>query len=856
MEYIIKIKKEKKNLFRDKWVWRMAWRDARHNFSRLFLFMSSIVLGIAALVAINSLNINLQQDIDVQAKDLLGADFSVNGNRPFEAELVAAFDTIPAAQASEVSMASMALFMTSTPGTRLIRLMALKGDFPFYGELITQPENAYTRVKSGPYAMLDTNLASQYDVSSDDSIKLGNQVFKVAGIVEKIPGGNGITSTFTPSVYISLDYLDATGLVQFGSRVNYKQYFKTQSDKAADQFLEYLKPEIRKHGHSYDTVQGRKDNLGEAFQNLYRFFNLLAFVALILGCIGVASSVHIYVREKRNFVAVLRCVGASGWQAFNIFFIQAIMLGTIGSVLGVASGLFIQFALPAILQEFIPLDISVSIAWQAVVQGLVIGLIIAVLFSILPLVSVRFVPPLTVLRTNFKTEIKFSKTRIVTIALIVLFPLGFAAYQSDSLRTGALFFAGLAAAFGCLALLSRFLMWLVRRYFPQQWSFIWRQSLSNLFRPNNQTTVLVVVIGLGAFLVATLNLVQNSLLNQVEFVGGENESNTILFDIQPYQKEGVVQLTKDHTLPIHQLVPIVTCRISSINGKTVREIQKDTTDGIPNWAITREYRVTYRDSLTVSEELVEGRYLSKLTQPDDSIFVTISEGMHENLEVGIGDMLIFDVQGISVTTYISGIRKVNWPQDPPNFVFVFPEGVLEQAPQIWVLTTRIDEQARAAQYQRALVNSFPNVSLIDLTLILSTINEFFDKVAFVIHFMALFSIATGLLVLAGAVINSKYLRLRENVLLRTLGALKKQITSMTLIEYGYLGFFAGFAGIALSMISGWVLAEFFFDVKFFADASGLLTIWIGIVMLTMLVGWLNTRDVIRSSPLEVLRKEV
>lgn len=854
MEYIIKIKKEKKNLLKDRWVWKMAYRDARKNFSRLFLFISSIIAGIAAVVSINSFNANLQRSIEEQAKDLLGADLMVNANNRFEEELIAAFDSIPhQEQAQEADLPSMAVFMTSTPGTRLIRIVALKGGFPFYGELETSPENAPELMRTGPYAMVDATLAGQYDISSGDSLKLGNMVFKIAGEVNKIPGGGGIQATFTPSVYISMDNLDSTNLVQFGSRVTYKRHFKFENQEQAELAVEILKPLIRKYGHSYETVEGRKENLGEGLQNLYRFFNLLAFVALILGCIGVASSVHIYVREKRETVAVLRCIGASGWQSFNIFFIQTIFLGLLGSILGVILGMTIQYLLPQLLNEFIPLELDLQIAWRAAFEGLVLGLLISVLFSVLPLVSVRFVPPLTVLRTNFEPLRTFSKTRIVVIILILLFPFLFAAYQSDSFIIGGAFFVALVTAFACLAGVALLLMKTVRKFFPSGWGFVWRQSLANLFRPNNQTIVLVVVIGLGAFLMATLNTVQNSLLNQVEFVGQENESNTILFDIQPSQKEGVVQLTKENNLPVNQLVPIITSRISSINGRSVGDIQKDTSDAIPNWAITREYRVTYRDSLNSAETLESGtiQHIS-----GDSVFVTISAGMHENLNVDIGDTVVFDVQGIPIRTYISGIRDVEWPKDPPNFIFVFPEGVLEEAPQIYVLTTRIDEQSEANSFQRQLISLFPNVSVIDLRLVLSTIDEFFDKVSFVIQFMALFSIITGLIVLAGAVMNSKYLRLKENVFLRTIGAMKSQIWGMTILEYAYLGFFAGLTGMGLSLISGWVLAVFFFEVTFVPDFIHLLLIWVGLILLTMAVGWWNTRDVVNRSPLEVLRKEV
>ncbi len=857
MDYRIKLNKASKNLFNDPWVWKMALRDAKHNFSRLFLFIASIIIGIAAVVAINAFNSNLQDDIDVQARDLLGADLSVRSNSPFEEELVLAMDSIPGEKATELNLASMAYFMTGTPGTRLIRLVAIEGKFPFYGEVETSPDNAFEKMAQGHYAVIDQNLAQQYDVSSDDSVKIGNLTFKIAGEVTKIPGGGGIQSTFTPSIYINTTALDLAGLIQFGSRVNYRKYFKTENPAAVESAVDHLDPIIKKYGHSYETVERRKKNLGKGLQNLYRFFNLLAFIALILGCIGVASAIYIYVRQKRKTVAVLRCMGASGWQAFNIFFIQTTAMGILGSIIGVMGGVAVQFLLPKLLSNFVPIELTIAIAWKPIFEGLILGVAVAMLFSVLPLISIRFVPPLAVLRPGHEGKRNFSKLRLFIVSGILLFPILFATYQSGDWKTGLIFFAGLMTAFISLTLVAKVLIWAVQRYFPTGRSFVLRQALANLFRPNNQTITLVVVIGLGTFLVATLNLVQDSLLNQVELVGDGNQSNTILFDIQPHQKEGVMKLTQDNGLHVQQVVPMITTRLASVKDKTVKEIQEDTTDAVPNWALRREYRVTYRDTLMPAEKMIKGKVQHLLKDRDgrDSILVTVSEAMSENLDLTLGDSVVFNVQGVPMTTYIGGVRDVEWSKDPPNFIFTFPTGILEKAPQIYVMTTYVEESV-AAKYQNELVAAFPNVSMIDLRLVLNTLKDFFDKVSFIIRFMAFFSIATGLIVLAGAVANSKYLRQKENVLLRTIGAVTKQITSMTLIEYGYLGFFAGLTGILLSLLSGWALTYFFFKTVFLPDFIGLLVIWAVIVGLTIVVGWLNTRDVVKSPPLEILRKEV
>lgn len=853
IEYTIKLKRNAKPIYKDGWVWLMAWRDARHNFSRLLLFAASLVTGIAAVVALDSFSRAMEDDINRNAKELIGADLVVKGDKKFNKEIFTLFDSTKLEQASEADMASMVLFLNSGQ-SRLIRLVAFSGSFPFYGKIETLPLDTYDKVKAGGYAMMDETLASQFEVSSGDSIRIGKSSFRVAGVVSKIPGGGGIMASFTPSVYISMKELDSTGLVQYGSRVNYKQFFKTTSDAETEQLIEKLNPTLKRFGYGYDTVQERKDGLGAGFVSVYRFFSLLAFVALILGCIGVASAVHIYAREKRDEVAVLRCVGSSGWQAFNIYFIQIFALGIAGSIVGSFLGIAIQQTIPIFLEGILPFEVVFSISWISLLMGFLIGTLVSILFSILPLVSVRFVPPLTVLRADAESTAKFSKTRAVVIFLIGVFPLAFAAIQTKNILTGTFFFLGLVAALGCLTLVAIMLLFLVRKYFPKKAGFILRHSLSSLFRPNNQTRVLLVTIGLGAFIISTLNVVEKSMLGQVEFTGQENQNNTILFDIQPNQKEGVIKLMEDNKFEVKQVVPIVTCRLSELKGRSVEALQNDTTDNIRDWALTREYRVTYRDSLHHSEELTKGS-MHHIETGKDSVWVTISEGMEESLDVTVGDSLVFDIQGVPLKVHIAGIRKVDWPKDPPNFIFVFPPGVLENAPQVFVTTTRIDDQQRANSFQRQLVMQFPNVSLIDLRLILSTVNDLFNKLGLVIRFLALFSIVTGLIVLAGAVINSKFVRIKENVLLRTIGARTRQITKITLVEYAWLGLFSALTGMILSLGGGWLLTKFFFEITFAFDWKELLVIGFGVVFLTVSIGWFNSREVINTPPLQVLRKE-
>ena len=849
----LEIDKKSQSVIKAGWIWKLAYKDARKNFGRLFLFISSVIIGIAALVAIDSFNRNLQNDINDQSKELLGADLEIDSRRTiFDSTFMVSLDSLDVEISSDARFASMVYFPKNS-GTRLIQARAIEGGFPYYGTIEMVEGSDIASFRNGKAVLIDESLAIQYDIQVKDSLKLGKGTFQISGVVTAFPGTTSINADIQPTVYLPYERLEETGLIQYGSRVNYHKYLKVR-DGELEEVKEFLDPLLEEYNYRMDDVEERKEDFGRGFGNLYKFFNLLSFVALILGCIGVASSVYIYVREKKYAAAVLRCMGASGWQIFFVFFIQILTIGIIGSILGVIHGILIQYVLPIVVSDFIPVDVAPQISWISAFKGLGLGLIISTLFSVLPLTNIRFIAPLIILRETVEKTGRKSKFKYFIFALIVFFPWIFSVNQTDSFANGSMFFGSLVLVFALLWLVAKGLIWVVQRFFPSRSSFIWRQSLSNLFRPNNQTVILVIVIGLGAFLLSTLALIQNSLLGQVEFAGKGERSNTVLFDIQPYQKDEVLQLTKDFELPVQQFVPIVTTRIKAVRDSTVAQIQEDTTSSIRSWALTREYRVTYRDSLIESEKILEGVFQSEAV--DDSIFISVSDNLKEGLNLQLNDEIIWNVQGVEVKTYVRSFREVDWQRVQTNFMVVFPEGVLENAPQFFVLITRIDDKNVSARFQQELVRNFPNVSAIDLTLILETVDQVFDKIGFVIRFMALFSVLTGLFVLSGAVINSKYARLKENVLLRTLGALQKQLLQMTIIEYSYLGLFAGFTGSMLALIASWALSIFFFEILFFPDFISLVVIWISVTFLTVFVGWINTKSILNKSPLEVLRKEV
>ena len=839
------------------WLFLMAWRDSRRSRGRLLLFTSSIMLGVAALVAINSFGDNLKSDIDDQARELLGADLSVRSNRAFSDTALILMDSLGNTYTHETNFSSMVYF-PKTQGTRPVKVMALEKDgYPFYGEIITEPQSAARGFLDRQQALVDQTLMLQFGIEVGDSVKVGNTTFEIAGKLLQVPGQNSIFGAIYAPVYIPMQYLDETELVKKGSRVNYVRYYKFDDDRDVEAMMEELNSRIRELRLRYDTVEEEKRDLGRSFNNMTEFLNLVAFVALLLGCIGVASSVHIYIKDKIKTVAILRCLGVQGKQTFLIYLIQIVMMGLLGSIAGAVLGSMIQYGLPLIMQEFLPFEANVSLSWSAILQGIITGMGIAVLFALLPLLAVRKVSPLFTLRSSFEKNTQGpDRLRWLMAAIIGLFIWGFAYSQMRELNDSIVFTLSLGLGFAVLAGVSWLVMAGIKRYFPRSWSFVWRQSLANLYRPNNQTLVLILSIGLGTALIASLYLVQGMLINQVSLTDQDNRPNMVVFDVQPSEIDDIVSLTNSYDFPIIQNVPIVNMRMAGLKGKSRLEILRDTAENRQDWIVNREYRVTFRDSLIDSEKITEGEWISHVG-PNDSVFISMEEGFGKRrMELELGDELIFDISGVKLKTYVGSFREVDFQRVQTNFLVLFPTGVLEQAPQFRVLVTRTSSNESSAAYQRALTQKHPNVSVIDLGLILRTAQQVLDKIAFVIRFMAMFSILTGLLVLIASVINSKYQRIQESVLLRTLGGSRKQILWINALEYIVLGSLASLTGIILAYAAAWGLATFTFEIDFNPVWLPSLWIWLGITALTLVIGLINIRSILNKSPLEILRNEV
>ncbi len=333
-----------------------------------------------------------------------------------------------------------------------------------------------------------------------------------------------------------------------------------------------------------------------------------------------------------------------------------------------------------------------------------------------------------------------------------------------------------------------------------------------------------------------------------------NQPNMILYGIESHQAKGVADITQEKGMPVVQQVPIVTMKLAGWKGRSKSDWLQDTTRRAERWVIHREARVTYRDTLEEDEPLVAGDFVGKVA-PGDSIFISVDQGWAESLDVWLGDELVWNVQGALITTYISSIREIEFQSMRTRFFVLFPLGVLEQAPQFHVLVTKSPDNETMADYRRSVVKAYPNVSVVDLGSILTTLNDIISKISYVIKFMAAFSILTGIIVLISSLLLSKYQRIRESVLLRTIGAQGRQILAINATEYAILGSLSALTGIVIAIIGSYFIAPQQMELEFKLDWLPIILIFILIVVMTVVIGLYNSKDVIRHPPLEVLRKE-
>ncbi len=830
---------------------KMAWRDSRASRRRLLLLSLSVVFGIAALVAIGSVSANLRRAIDEQASGLLGADVIINGRIPATAEWAQAM----AAPGVEVARERiMATPVAAAGATQRTQIRAIEGDFPFYGEFDVKPADALRRLRQGGnVAIVSAKLVEQLQVRVGDTVALGRarERFTVIGVVASYPGSPPQVN-FAPAVaFIPFAALSPS----LGLRAN-RLDLRLPRGLVAAEFVKGLKAGFPDSGLVIATADERRQQLDDGITGFDAFFHLVGFVALFLGAIGVASVVHVYVRQKIATVAILRCLGASGRQAFAIYLLQGFALGLFGAVVGAGLGLVGQGLMPALLKDLFPFPIHFFISWPAVASGMVSGLVICLLFTLLPLLTVRNVPPLAAFRSALAERASgvFDPWRVVIAVSIPVAVAGFAVWQTKSVRFGMGYAFALGFGFATLTGAAYLVSWAARVFFPSKMPYVVRQGVANLYRPQNRTVLLLLSIGLGAFLMIALFLTRSELMAQLQGPGGAGRPNLLLPVVEGDELEPVTKLLSDQGAPVVLQTPFVQMNLLSVNGKPPGRRWR-----LPGAKDTVLF-ATHRDHLNPNETVKEGKFAGTAEPGAAEVPIALSPALRRGVDpvLRLGDIMEWDVQGIPMRTRVTAVLAGS-PQFQMaagrRYEFIFPEGVINGAPASYSLGAHAATPALAAKAQRAVTAAFPQLEVVDLSAIFAVILRVFDKIAYVIGFMASFVIATGIVMLVSAILTGRFQRIRETVLLRTLGASHRQLVLIQLVEYAILGILATVVGAMLAVGGNLLLAHFVFKIPAAISPLFLLEATAAVTLVTLVTGWLANRGITNHPPLAVLRQE-
>ena len=613
------------------------------------------------------------------------------------------------------------------------------------------------------------------------------------------------------------------------------------------------------------TVADTERDFTESVARLADFLSVIGLIALLLGGIGVASGVNAFVSAKIDTVAVLRCLGATSRQVLALYVVQSAAMGLVGAIAGTLLGVAIQFLLPGVIADFLPIDVTLALEPRPLLLGLATGVWVSLVFAMRPLLALRRVSPLQAIRREMDGAALPREwndpARLTVDALLVCSIVGIVVSRIGNVRQGLYISAGIAGAVLVLWIAATLLIAAARRSTRPSWPFELRQGIANLHRPANQTRAVTLALGFGAFLLSTVYLVQANLLSRVQATSAGSAGNLLFFDVQDDQAAPLDSLLRARQHPVVQQTPIVTMRIDALNGRSVPSLMADTSTRRAGWALRREYRSTYRDSLVGSETLVSGTWFAdsatragaRAANPDAPFEVSFERDLATDLGIALGDTVTWNVQGVPVTTVVTSLRTVNWARFEANFFVVFAPEALRRAPQQYVVVANVAAGPAIAAVQRDIVRRFPNISSLDLTLVRQTIGAIVDRVTLAIRFLGLFSLAMGVPVLFSAVAATRRARLREGVLLRTLGASRAQVARVLLAEYGALGALGALTGMVLAFAGAWGLTRFVFKDTFDPAVGPTFAIAAGMLLLTMAIGLLTSRDVYKETPMAAIR---
>ena len=854
----------------------IAWRDLKSAPGKFGFVVLSVAVGVAALVGVRGLSDSFRRTLSGESRSLMAGDLSArvfhfptadDNNRVASALKQSG----SGASGTRTTWVTETVSMASVPPDPVPLLVSLKAvdpsQYPYYGTVELEPAMSLGQALAGDTAVVADEFLIRLNAHVGDSLRLGGRNFKISAVLTQEPDRITAGAGLGPRVMISQASLAATALVGPGSRVSERLLVKlplnASGGLASDTATAAARAQLESALPDAQVMDFREGNpaLSRGLDNATAILSLICLVAMVLGAIGVAMAMHAHLEQRMDMLAILKAVGAGSGDLLRIFLLQTLGLGLAGGLMGVAAGVGVMAALPAAFGNLLPVHVVLNFPWQSALAGMGTGLLTTLLFCLPPLLDVRAVRPVLVLRRLVESGpegIKgwlarwWARRLQLGIAAVVIVALGAIAWAlSDSAKIGSWFAIMFTIALVVLLVLAAVALWVVRFVLDRvrlQLPSSLRHGLANLYRPGNQSAAVLAALGTGVMLILAVYLMQAQLLRELKETASPKLPNIFLVDVTTDEVNGVKNFFAHQsglTKPL-DLMPVVPARFTAINGKPLDQIK----DQHYPKRMLEQAELTWADAAPEGDQVIQGTWW-KNGNADE---IAVGDGVARRLNLGVGSAVDLEVGGVTHTLKVSAIYRADGQHLASRVSFVVPSGLLLNQPtMIWYGGVHMDPK-QVASMERGLFAAFPTITVINLADVLERIESVVDQITFVVRLLAGFSILAGLTILASSIASTRFRRMQEAVVLKTLGATRMRIVRTFSVEFSVLGLLAGVVGVVFANLLTRVLLrrlEVDFHIEWGATALAL----VGTAVLATATGWIASYRILGLRPLQVLREE-